>query len=33
MASVDLVIARAPEHENPVLHSFLDVALKKGRKP
>ena len=33
MASVDLVIAWAPEHENSVLHSFLDVALKKGRKP
>ena len=33
MASVDLVIAWAPEHENPVLHSFLDVALKKRRKP
>jgi DNA-binding transcriptional LysR family regulator len=33
MASIDLVIAWAPQHENPVLRSFLDVALKKRRKP
>jgi LysR substrate binding domain len=33
MASVDLVIAWAPHHENPVLRSFLDVAIKKRRKP
>jgi DNA-binding transcriptional LysR family regulator len=32
-AFVDLVIAWAPQHENPVLRSFLDVALKKRRKP
>jgi DNA-binding transcriptional LysR family regulator len=33
MASVDLVIAWTPQHENPVLRSFLDVALKKRRRP
>ena len=33
MAFIDLVIAWAPQHENPVLRSFLDVALKKRRKP
>ncbi|QNI34256.1 LysR family transcriptional regulator [Alloacidobacterium dinghuense] len=33
MAFMDLVIAWAPQHENPVLRSFLDVALKKRRKP
>jgi DNA-binding transcriptional LysR family regulator len=32
-AFIDLVIAWAPQHENPVLRSFLDVALKKRRKP
>ena len=32
-AFMDLVIAWAPQHENPVLRSFLDVALKKRRKP
>ena len=32
-AFMDLVIAWAPQHENPVVSSFLDVALKKGRKP
>jgi DNA-binding transcriptional LysR family regulator len=32
-AFIDLVIAWAPQHENPVVSSFLDVALKKGRKP
>jgi DNA-binding transcriptional LysR family regulator len=33
MAFLDLVVAWAPQHENPVLRSFLDVALKKRRKP
>jgi DNA-binding transcriptional LysR family regulator len=32
-AFIDLVIAWAPQHENPVIRSFLDVALKKRRKP
>ena len=32
-ALIDLVIAWAPQHENPVLRSFLDVALKKRKKP
>lgn len=32
-AFIDLVIAWAPQHENPVLRAFLDVALKKRRKP
>jgi DNA-binding transcriptional LysR family regulator len=32
-ACIDLVIAWAPQHENPVVRSFLDVALKKRRKP
>jgi DNA-binding transcriptional LysR family regulator len=32
-AFIDLVIAWAPQHENPVLRSFLDVALKKRRRP
>jgi DNA-binding transcriptional LysR family regulator len=32
-AFTDLVIAWAPQHETPVLRSFLDVALKKRRKP
>ena len=32
-AVIDLVIAWAPQRENPVLRSFLDVALKKRRKP
>jgi DNA-binding transcriptional LysR family regulator len=32
-AVIDLVIAWVPQHENPVLRSFLDVALKKRRKP
>ena len=32
-AFMDLVIAWAPQHENPVLRSFLEVALKKRRRP
>ena len=32
-AFIDLVIAWAPQHENPVLRSFLEVALKKRRRP
>jgi DNA-binding transcriptional LysR family regulator len=30
-ALTDLVIALAPQHENPVLRSFLDVVLKRRR--
>jgi DNA-binding transcriptional LysR family regulator len=32
-AFVDLVIAWAPQHENPVTRSFLELALKKRRMP
>ena len=32
-AVIDLVIAWAPQHEGPVLRSFLEVARKKRRKP
>jgi len=33
MAFHDLVIAWAPQHENPVLRSFLELALKKRKRP
>ncbi|HTF65512.1 MAG TPA: LysR substrate-binding domain-containing protein [Edaphobacter sp.] len=33
MAFIDLVIAWAPQHENPVLRSFLELALKSRRRP
>jgi len=32
-AFVDLVIAWSPQHEGPVLRSFLDLARKMKRKP
>ena len=32
-ASVELVIAWSPLHENPVLHTFLEMARKKREKP
>jgi DNA-binding transcriptional LysR family regulator len=32
-AFVDLVIAWSPQHERPVLRSFLDLTRKKRRKP
>ena len=32
-AFVDLVIAWSPQHEGPVLRSFLDLARKMRRKP
>jgi DNA-binding transcriptional LysR family regulator len=32
-ARVDLVIAWSPQHERPVLHSFVELARKKRRKP
>jgi DNA-binding transcriptional LysR family regulator len=31
-AFVDLVIAWSPQHESPVLRSFLDLARKRGKK-
>jgi DNA-binding transcriptional LysR family regulator len=32
-AVIDLVIAWAPQHEGPVLRSFLEIARKKRKKP
>jgi DNA-binding transcriptional LysR family regulator len=32
-AFIDLVIAWSPQHENPVLHSFLELAVKKRKRP
>lgn len=32
-ASIDLVIAWSPQHEGPVLRSFLELARKKRKKP